>query len=55
MSFQKSMFCVTNAAINGTMPHPLSSSDAAAQAANAAYADAWAQRLGIARTDCLSA
>jgi len=37
------------------MPHPLSSSDAAAQAANAAYADAWAQRLGIARTDCLSA
>jgi CO2 hydration protein len=55
MSFQKSMFCVTNAAINGTMPHPLSSSDAAAQAANAAYAEAWAQRLGIARTDCLGA
>jgi len=55
MSFQKSMFCVTNAAINGTMPHPLSSSDAAAQAANAAYAEAWAQRLGIARTDCLAA
>jgi CO2 hydration protein len=55
MSFQKSMFCVTNAAINGTMPHPLSSSDAAAQAANAAYAEAWALRLGIARTDCLGA
>jgi CO2 hydration protein len=55
MSFQKSMFCVTNAAINGTMPHPLASSDAAAQAANAAYAEAWAQRLGIARTDCLAA
>ncbi|MEN9388086.1 MAG: hypothetical protein RLZZ255_1062 [Cyanobacteriota bacterium] len=55
MSFQKSMFCVTNAAINGTMPHPLTSSDAAAQAANAAYAEAWAQRLGIARTDCLAA
>ncbi|MBM5785213.1 MAG: CO2 hydration protein [Cyanobacteria bacterium K_DeepCast_35m_m1_288] len=55
MSFQKSMFCVTNAAINGTMPHPLSSSDAASQAANAAYAEAWAQRLGIARTDCLAA
>jgi len=54
-SFQKSMFCVTNAAINGTMPHPLASSDAAAQAANAAYAEAWAQRLGIARTDCLAA
>lgn len=55
MSFQKSMFCVTNAAINGTMPHPLSSSDAEAQTANAAYAEAWAQRLGIARTDCLAA
>ena len=27
MSFQKSMFCVTNAAIDGTFPHPLSSSD----------------------------
>ncbi len=55
MSFQKSMFCVTNAAINGTMPHPLDSADPEAQAANAAYAGAWAQRLGIARTDCLSA
>jgi hypothetical protein len=55
MSFQKSMFCVTNAAINGTMPHPLTSSDTAAQAANAAYAEDWAQRLGIARTDCLAA
>jgi CO2 hydration protein len=55
MSFQKSMFCVTNAAINGTMPHPLSSEDPAQRAANEAYAQAWAGRLGIARTDCLSA
>ena len=55
MSFQKSMFCVTNAAINGTMPHPLNSTDPAAQAANGAYAGAWAQRLGVARTDCLAA
>ena len=55
MSFQKSMFCVTNAAINGTMPHPLASNDPEARAANEAYAEAWAQRLGIARTDCLSA
>jgi CO2 hydration protein len=52
-SFQKSMFCVTNAAINGTMPHPLDSTDPAAQAANRAYADAWAARLCVARTDCL--
>jgi len=55
MSFQKSMFCVTNATINGTMPHPLDSSDPAVRAANEAYANAWAQRLGIARTDCLAA
>jgi CO2 hydration protein len=55
MSFQKSMFCVTNAAINGTMPHPLTTADPEQQASNAAYAGAWAQRLGIARTDCLEA
>jgi hypothetical protein len=52
-SFQKSMFCVTNAAINGTMPHPLSSSDPEQQAANQAYAGAWAERLALGRTDCL--
>jgi len=54
-SFQKSMFCVTNAAINGTMPHPLDSDDPAHQAANAAYARAWATRLSAGRTDCLAA
>ncbi|MFM2158458.1 MAG: hypothetical protein RLZZ124_932 [Cyanobacteriota bacterium] len=55
MSFQKSMFCVTNAAIKGTMPHRLDDPDPAARAANEAYASAWASRLGIARTDCLAA
>ena len=54
-SFQKSMFCVTNAAINGTMPHPLDSPDPAHQEANAAYAQAWATRLVGGRTDCLTA
>ena len=53
MSFQKSMFCVTNAAIAGTFPHPLDSTDPVAQAANRAHADAWAARLSVARTDCL--
>ena len=52
-SFQKSMFCVTNAAIRGTFPHALSTSDPAEQAANAAYAAAWAARLAKGRTDCL--
>lgn len=53
MSFQKAMFCVTNAAIAGTFPQPLDSPEAAHQAANAAYAAAWAQRLSSARSDCL--
>jgi CO2 hydration protein len=52
-SFQKSMFCVTNAAINGTMPHPLDSSDPGQRQANRAHAEAWAERLAVARTDCL--
>ena len=47
MSFQKAMFCVTNAAIAGTMP--------AEPEASSAYAGAWAERLAIARTDCLAA
>ena len=37
------------------MPHPLSSEAPAERAANEAYAEAWAARLGIARTDCLDA
>ncbi|MCP9774807.1 CO2 hydration protein [Cyanobium sp. WAJ14-Wanaka] len=53
MSFQKSMFCVTNAAIRGTFPHSLASSDPAETAANSAYAASWASRLSLARTDCL--
>ena len=52
-SFQKSMFCVTNAAINGTFPFPLDSSEPGAVAANRTHARAWAQRLSQARTDCL--
>jgi hypothetical protein len=48
------MFCVTNAAIRGTFPHPLTSTDPGEQAANQAYAAAWSRRLSLARTDCLS-
>jgi CO2 hydration protein len=55
MSFQKSMFCVTNAAIRGTFPHPLHTQLADEQAANRAHAAAWAARLSQARTDCLDA
>ncbi len=53
-SFQKSMFCVTNAAIRGTFPHTLNTTIPAEQAANAAYAAAWAARLAKGRTDCLA-
>lgn len=55
MSFQKAMFCVTNAAIRGTFPHPLSSQEPGERAANQAYAAAWAARLSQARTDGLDA
>ena len=54
-SFQKAMFCVTNAAIAGTFPHGLAGADAAEIAADGAYANAWAQRLCQGRTDCLAA
>jgi CO2 hydration protein len=53
MSFQKAMFCVTNAAIEGTFAHPLGGTDPHGQAANRAYAAAWAARLSQGRTDCL--
>ena len=49
------MFCVTNAAIAGTFPHSLSTTDPKHQEANRAYANAWAGRLSQARTDCLAA
>jgi CO2 hydration protein len=54
-SFQKAMFCVTNAAIAGTFPHPLSTRDPGERKANGAYAAAWVERLRIARIDCLPA
>jgi CO2 hydration protein len=45
ISFQKSMFCVTNGAISGTMPHPLDTTDSEQQQANRAYAESWSERL----------
>lgn len=54
-SFQKAMFCVTNAAIAGTFPHGLAGADAAEIATDGSYANAWAQRLCQGRTDCLAA
>lgn len=44
-SFQKSMFCVTNAAIWGLAPHPLDSTDPAALAANQKFFEGFVDRL----------
>ncbi|NJP09362.1 MAG: CO2 hydration protein [Leptolyngbyaceae cyanobacterium RU_5_1] len=44
-SFQKSMFCVTTAAILGLMPHPLDTTDSAQRQANRVYLEAWMNRF----------
>jgi CO2 hydration protein len=45
ISFQKSMFCVTTAAILGLMPHPLETKDPAEQQANRKYLEGWMDKL----------
>ncbi|WP_341526632.1 CO2 hydration protein [Nostoc sp. UHCC 0302] len=45
MTFQKSMFCVTTAAILGLMPHPVDSQDPSEQNANRVYLEKWMNRL----------
>jgi len=44
-SFQKSMFCVTTAAVKGLAPHALDTSDPEEKAANQKYLKAWMKRL----------
>ncbi|AFZ33954.1 CO2 hydration protein [Stanieria cyanosphaera PCC 7437] len=44
-SFQKSMFCVTTAAIRGLAPHPLNTNDPKEQQANRVYLTGWLKRL----------
>jgi CO2 hydration protein len=48
-SFQKSMFCVTTAAIQALAPYPLTSTDPQERLANERYLDGWLQRLGNSR------
>ncbi|MBW4560648.1 MAG: CO2 hydration protein [Mojavia pulchra JT2-VF2] len=45
ISFQKSMFCVTTAAIWGLMPYPLDSQDPSEQQANQVYLEKWMERF----------
>ena len=44
-SFQKSMFCVTTAAVKGLAPHPLDTDDPEQQAANRKYFTGWLNRI----------
>ncbi|MGB3691545.1 MAG: CO2 hydration protein [Spirulinaceae cyanobacterium] len=44
-TFQKSMFCVTTATIQGLAPHPLDTSDPQEQTANRQYLAGWMKRL----------
>jgi CO2 hydration protein len=45
MSFQKSMFCVTSAAILGLLPYPLDTQDLSEQKNNQVYLEKWLARL----------
>ena len=44
-SFQKSMFCVTTAAVQGLAPHPFSTKDPEQQTANRKYLRGWLNRI----------
>ncbi|HEY9700020.1 MAG TPA: CO2 hydration protein [Trichocoleus sp.] len=49
LSFQKSMFCVTTAAILGLMPYPKDTTNPEEQQANRAYLEGWLDRLSESR------
>lgn len=51
MTFQKSMFCVTTAAILGLMPYPNDSEDPSEQSANKLYLEKWMSRLTTSRLE----
>ena len=44
-SFQKSMFCVTTAAIKGLAPHPLDTTNTEEKQENRSYLEGWMDRL----------
>jgi CO2 hydration protein len=48
-TFQKSMFCVTTAAMLGLMPHPLNTTDPDQQQANHTYLENWMNRFTTSR------
>ena len=44
-SFQRSMFCVTTAAVKGLAPHPLDTKDPQQQSENRKYLTSWLNRI----------
>ena len=50
-SFQKSMFCVTEAAVRGLMPYPADTADPKEQVLNRDYLSGWMKRLSESRLD----
>ncbi|PZO38639.1 MAG: carbon dioxide transporter [Shackletoniella antarctica] len=50
-SFQKSMFCVTSASLQGLLPHPADTQDPGERAANHAFLAGWMDRLATSRLD----
>lgn len=50
-SFQKSMFCVTNAALNGLLPFPKETDNPEEQTANRKFLSEWVERLMDSRLD----
>ncbi|PSN13821.1 carbon dioxide transporter [filamentous cyanobacterium CCT1] len=50
-SFQKSMFCVTSASLQGLLPHPADTTDPTERVANHEFLAAWMDRLATSRLD----
>lgn len=50
-SFQKSMFCVTEAAVRGLMPYPADTDDPKERVLNRDYLNGWMKRLSKSRLD----
>jgi CO2 hydration protein len=50
-SFQKSMFCVTSASLQGLLPHPVDTPDPQEAKANYAFLSSWMDRLATSRLE----
>lgn len=53
-SFQKSMFCVTTAALTGLAPHPFNTTNPKEQKENRAYLEGWMNRFQTSRLEMVN-